>query len=140
MPPPKECIPPLTPILAAPVHHRADSPEKTTDPPSSGSMKAASVCTVTFAQKVQSWLTTEKILLPSSSSTTSSCASRHYWSELQGKVVYNATRHLPFNAGINVIYRTVQADKACQDYQITQLFSRQQIRDKFKNLAKKDRL
>ena len=140
MPPPKECILPLAPTGAAPVHHRAGPPEKSTDETSSGSRKASSARTVTFGEKVKSWLTTGKISLPSSSSTASSWASRHYWSQLQGEVLYNATRHLPFNSGVDIIYKTVQADKSCQEYQITELFSRQQICDKFKNLAKKGRL
>ena len=73
------------------------------------------------------------------SSASFSSDPRHYWTELQGQAVKNATMHLPFESGVDAIYRTVVADEACQRHGIAELFTRQQIRDKFKNIDKKDK-
>ena len=89
---------------------------------------------INFAEKCLSWIQTGKIQdygRPSSSAATSSSGSRHYWTPLQSEVVMEATRHLQSQARMETIFKAVFADQACQRHAITELFTRQQIRDKF---------
>ena len=86
--------------------------------------------------KCVSWLT-KGVIHDVASSTSSSCGSRQYWMDLQGEVVRNTTKHLHRRAGITDIDNTMRKDPECQGHKITEIFSQQQIRDKFKNLVKK---
>ena len=112
--------------------------------PGSGNVKGAlqNLGKMSFAEKCLSWMATRKIKNQAKkppSSASSSSDTRHYWTELQGEAVKNATMHLPFYSGVDTIYSTVIADETCQRHGIAELFTRQQIRDKFKNIAKKDK-
>ena len=117
----------------APTTARASQPAKQTRPSDVGN--------ITVSQKCLSWIQTGKIHDRASTSSTStfSGGSRHYWTTLQGEALYKATMQLPLNAKIEEIYRAVSADEDYQAHGITQLFTRQQIRDKFRNVAKKNR-
>lgn len=87
-------------------------------------------------QKCVSWLT-KGVIEDVASSASSSYTSRHYWTDRQTEVVRKATQHLHNRAVIKEIYNAVQRDPECQRHKILETFSRQQIRDKFKNLVKK---
>ena len=99
-------------------------------------MKVKSQIHMTPADKCKSWLATGEID-NIAASTTSSVGSRHYWTELQTQLMKEATLHLPSNAKASDILAAVCEDKPCREHHIPQMFSRQQIRDKFKNLVKK---
>ena len=90
---------------------------------------------LTSRDKCRSWLKSGEIhqVAPS---TTSSCGTSRYWTDLQTAVVKEVMQHLPFNARISDILEMVLADEACQDHQISKIYTRQQIREKFKNIAK----
>ena len=85
---------------------------------------------ISFAQKCVSWITTGKIdgrVKEVASSGTSSFNTRHFWTELQGEVVKNATMHLPFDSRIDTIYRTVGADEACDSRTVHQTANMRQV-------------
>ena len=90
---------------------------------------------LTPQQKCVSWLT-KGVIEDVESMVSSSFTSRHYWTDRQTEVVDKATQHLHHRAGVE-IYQAVQKDLKCQRHKITDVFSQQQIRDKFKNLSKK---
>ena len=91
---------------------------------------------ITSREKCSSWVRTGEIHQVAAS-TTSSCGASKYWTDLQAEVLNDATRHLPFNAKMSDIYETVLTDETCQDHHLTDIYNRQQIRDKFRNIAKK---
>ena len=98
---------------------------------------------ITFVEKCWLWIKSGKIqdrAQPSSWTATSSCGSRHYWTPLQRELLTEATRHLPFSSRMETIYKAILADEACQRHGITNLFTQQQIRDKFRNIVKKRHL
>ena len=101
-----------------------------------GYMQHKSQINLTSADKCKSWLETGEIH-NLAASTTSSLGARRYWTELQSELVKEATLHLPYSAKASDIFVAVCDDEACQDHHLTELFTRQQIRDKFKNLAKR---
>ena len=99
-------------------------------------MKEKSQIHMTPADKCKSWLATGEIHNVAAS-TTSSVGSRHYWTELQTQLMKEATLHLPSNAKASDILAAVCEDEPCREHHIPEMFSRQQIQDKFKNLVKK---
>ena len=92
---------------------------------------------ITSTDKCKLWLETGQIHNVAAS-TTSSFGTRQYWTDIQGELVKKATPHLPYSAKASVIFGAVCADQACRDHHITDIITRQQIRDKFKNLSKKE--
>ena len=101
-----------------------------------GYMKHKLEINLTPTDKCKSWLQTGDIH-NIAASTTSSVGARRYWMGLQSQLVKEATLHLPSSATASDIFVAVCDDEACREHHITQLFTRQQIRDKFKNLVKK---
>ena len=98
-------------------------------------MQQKSKMNLSSADKCKSWLRTGQIHNVAAS-TTSSSGGRRYWTDLQGELVKKATLHLPYSAKASDIFGSVCGDQACRDHHITEIFTRQQIRDKFKNLSK----
>ena len=90
---------------------------------------------LTAKQKCNLWLQTGHIHnVPAS---MSSSTDTHHWTELQTQILKEATMHLQHNAKIAEIYGAVLASIKCQNYTITDIFTKQQIRDKFRNICKK---
>ena len=91
---------------------------------------------ITPSEKCRSWLRTGEITQVAASTTTS-CGTTRYWTDLQAQILNDATRHLAMNCNMNDIIQAVVTNEACQDHKLADIFSRQQIRDKFRNIAKK---
>ena len=109
------------------------TPEDIEEPPTSVEKPVKRA--LTPQQKCVSWLT-KGVIEDVESKVSSSFTSRHYWTDRQTEVVDKATQHLHHCAGVKEIYQAVQKDLECQRHKITDVFSRQQIHDKFKNLSK----
>ena len=90
---------------------------------------------ITPSEKCRSWLRTGEITQVAASTT--SCGTTRYWTDLQAQILNDATRHLALNSSMNDIIQAVVTNEACQDHKLPDIFSRQQIRDKFRNIAKK---
>ena len=90
---------------------------------------------ITPREKCSSWVRTGEIHQVAAS--TSSCGTTKYWTDLQAEVLNDATRHLAFNSKTSDIYQAVLTDKPCQDHNLPDIYSCQQIRGKFRNIAKK---
>ena len=116
-------------------HQPSETTPRETDEPAT-SLKMPAKHALTPEQKCLSWL--NKGLIEDVESTlSSSVTARHYWMDRQTDVVARATRHLHHRAGVKEITEAVKKDKECQRHKISETFTRQQIRDKFKNICKK---
>ena len=93
---------------------------------------------LTPEQMCLSWLN-KGVIEDVESTVSSSFTARHFWMDRQADVVERATKHLHPRACVKAIYDAVKKDQECQRHQICEIFTRQQIRDKFRNICKKGR-
>ena len=110
------------------------TPGHTEEPPTSVEMPVKQA--LTPQQKCVSWLT-KGVIEDVESTVSSSFTARHYWTDRQAEVVDKATKHLHRRAGVKEINEAVKKDVECQRHKISEIFSRQQIRDKLKNISKR---
>ena len=68
---------------------------------------------------------------------TGSSDGRRRFTQYEAEIINKATKNLPSNVQIKDIIQALSNGKDCQEYKLFDSYTRQQLRDKFRNLAKK---
>ena len=94
---------------------------------------------LSLKQKTESWISSggKTINAQYASSTSSRVSGRRLFGDYQESLVREATKNLSDSAGISAVDEAIQNDAKCQQYGLRELFTRLQIKDKFKNIKKK---
>lgn len=88
--------------------------------------------------KTANWIMTnqQKLTRYEASGNTSSVG-RMRWSDQQTAVLEEATRHLGYPSTTEQINNAVLTNRDCQDIELSIIFRRSQIKDKFRNIRLK---